>query len=93
MPKCKVPLYKKLIQLGEVLFLIGGDTSCHSQVLHSDVYSLLTMQHWRSSCFLIVNGDRHLVRELEDRLVQGRGEGEFWIIKSLDIHEMILSDQ
>ena len=68
-------MYNKLLQLGEVMFLVGGDTSCNIQVLRSDLYALVIMKHWRASCLLTVNGDRHLVRELEDRLVPGRGEG------------------
>ena len=42
---------------------------------------------------LIVSGDRQLVREIDDRLVPGHGEGDFWILKSLDIHEMIMRAQ
>ena len=45
------------------------------------------------SYLLIVNGDRNLVRELEDRLVPGHGEGDFLIINSLELHEMILRDK
>ena len=41
----------------------------------------------------IVNGDGHLVRELEDILVPGHRKGALWIIKYLEIHEMIIMDQ
>ena len=42
---------------------------------------------------LTVNGDSHFVRYLEDRIFPVHGKGDFWLIKSLDIHEIILRDQ
>ena len=41
----------------------------------------------------IVNGDGQLARDLEDRLVPGHNEVASYIIKSLELHEMFLSDQ
>ena len=64
MPKSKIQLNKELIQLGEVLFLLYGDTSCHIQGLYSDIYDLIIMQHGKVGFMLIVTGDKHLVREL-----------------------------
>ena len=42
---------------------------------------------------LTVNGDSHFVRYLEDRIFPVHGKGYFWLIKSLDIHKIILRDQ
>ena len=70
----------------EALFLLAGDSSCYGQGLSSAVYSLVSMQHGEVILLLIVNVHRHLVRDLEDRLVPGHGEGSFWILKSLEIH-------
>ena len=64
MPKSKIQLNKELIQLGEVLFLLYGDTSCHRQGLYSDIYDLVIMQNGKVGFMLIVTGDKHLVREL-----------------------------
>ena len=61
-PKFKTPLQKELLQVGEVLFLLTGDTSCHIQGLSSAVYAIVSMQHGELSCLLIVNGYCHLVR-------------------------------
>ena len=44
-------------------------------------------------CLLIVNGDWHLVRELEDIFVSSNSEGSLWLLKSLELHEMILRDE
>ena len=93
MPKFKIPLQKDILHVGKFLVLLTGELSCHIQGLHSTVYALVIMQHGKVSCILIVNGDRHLVRELEDRLVPDQGEVSFWTINSLDLHEMILRDQ
>ena len=64
MAKFIVPLQKDLLQVGEVLFLITGGTSCLIQVILSDVYDLVIMQHGRVVCMRIVNGDRHLVMDI-----------------------------
>ena len=90
MPNFKVPLKKESLQVGEVLIILNGDTSCHIKGLHSYVYAILSTQNGKVCCLLIVNDDRHLVRELDDRLVPGHGEGVFWIFKSLELHETIL---
>ena len=80
--------------MGEVLVLLTGDTSCNSQgLLRSTVYSLVGMHNEKVGCMIVVNGDRHLVRNIEDRIVLGHGEGAFWILKSLEIHEIILRAQ
>ena len=71
MPKFKVPLHKDLLQVSKVLVLLNGDTSFHSHGLCSAVYAIVSMQHGKVICLIIVNGDRHLVRELEDRLFPG----------------------
>ena len=42
---------------------------------------------------LVVNGDRHLVKEIYYIIVSGHVEEAFYIIKSLEFHEMILRDQ
>ena len=76
-----------------ILVIITDDTSCHTQGLSSSVYALVSMQHWKMSCILIVNGDRHLVRDLEDRLVPINGSGDFWFLNYFELHEMILKDQ
>ena len=47
MPKFKMPLQKKLLQVGEVMVLINGDTCCHGQGIYSDVYVILIMQKGR----------------------------------------------
>ena len=77
----------------EVLVLLSGDTSCYIQGLRSAVYYLVRMQHGKFIILLIVNVHRHIVRELEDRLVPGHGEVSICILKSLELHEMILRDQ
>ena len=79
--------------MGEVLVLLSGDTSCYSLVIHSYVYAIVIMQHGKGICLLIVNGDRHLVRDLEDRLVPINGSGDFWFLNYFELHEMILKDQ
>ena len=93
MNKFKVPLQKELIQVGKVLVILTGDTSYHYQGLRSAVYAILRMKYGSVSCILIVKGNRHLVRDLEDRLVPGHGEVALCILKSLDLHEMILRAQ
>ena len=65
MPTFKVTTHKELLQVGKVMVLLNGDTSCHIQGLLSDVNALISMQHGKVSCLLIVNGDRHLVRYIE----------------------------
>ena len=72
--------------MGEVVVLLASDRSCHSQGLHSDIYYLLIIQHGEVSCILIVNVDRHLIRDLEKRLFPCHGEGAFYILKSLELH-------
>ena len=64
MPKFKIPLHKDLLQLGEVMVILIGDTSCHGQGLRSAVYAIVSMHHGKVHCLLIFNGDMHLVREL-----------------------------
>ena len=93
MPKFKSPLQKEILQVGEVLFILTGDTYCHVQRLISSLYSILSMHHEKLGCLLIVNGDRSLVRDIEDRLVPDHIEGALWIINYLDLHEIILRDQ
>ena len=51
------------------------------------------MYHGNISCLIIVNGDRRLVRYFEDGILLGHSEGDFWILKYLDLHEMILRAQ
>ena len=51
------------------------------------------MHHGKVSFLLIVNGDRHLVRDFEDRIVPGHGEVDVWIIKYLDLYEIIMRAQ
>ena len=92
-PKSKMPLQKELLQVGEVLVLLTDDTSCHGQGICIYVYSIVIMHHGKVGCMLIVNGNMHLVRDIEDRIVPGTGEGALWILKSLDTHEMIPRDQ
>ena len=41
----------------------------------------------------IVNGDRHLVRDIEYIIIPDYSEWVFWILKSLELHEMILRNQ
>ena len=53
----------------------------------------MSIQHGKMGCILIVNGDIHLARELEYRPFPGHVKGDFWIIKSLELHEIILRDQ
>ena len=79
--------------MGQVLVLLTGDTSCYIQGLLSAIYALVRMQHGKVTFLLIVIGDRKLVRELEDVLVPGHGEGALWILNYLDIHEMIMMYQ
>ena len=51
------------------------------------------MHHGKVIFLLIVNDDRHLIREFEDRLVPGHSEGDVWLLKYLDLHEIITRDQ
>ena len=51
------------------------------------------MQNRKLVCLFIVNCDMHLVRDIEDRLVPSHSEGDFWLLKSLELHEMILRAQ
>ena len=75
MPKFKVPLQKYIIQVGEVLVLLTSHTSYHGQGIYSAVYDIVSIHHGTVGCLFIVIGDRHLSRELEERLVQVHGEG------------------
>ena len=81
-PKFKMPLQKELLQEGEILVLLAGDTSFHVQVLCSDLYTIVNMHHEKVSCMFIVNGDMPLVRDIEDRIFPDHSEGDFWILKS-----------
>ena len=51
------------------------------------------MHHGKLSFLLIVNGYRHLVREFEDRLVPGHGEGDVWLPKYLNLYLIITRAQ
>ena len=79
--------------MGEVLVPLAGDKSCNIQGLCSAVYGLLSIHHGKPSCLLIVNGDRCLVRDIEDILVPGHFGGAFFIFKPLELHEIILRYQ
>ena len=79
--------------MGEVLVLLTGDTSCDIQGLRSSENSIISIQHGKVSCMVIVSVNRHLIRYLENRLSPGHFEVAFWIIKSLGIHEIILRYQ
>ena len=57
--------------MGDVLVLINSDTSCHGQRICSYVYALVSMYHGKVVCLFIVNGDKKLVRDFENRLVPG----------------------
>ena len=50
----------------------------------------VSMHYGKVIFLIVVNGDRHLFRELEDRLILGHGGVDFLIIKDLELHEMIL---
>ena len=63
-PKLKILQKKELIQVGEVLIILTGDTYCHIQGLYSALYALRSMQNGKVSCMLILNSDRHLLRDL-----------------------------
>ena len=91
--KFKIPLYKDLLQVDEIMVLISVDTSYHIQGIRSSVYALVIMHHGKVSFIIIVNSDGHLVRELEDIRVPGHGEGALFKIKSLEIHGIILRSQ
>ena len=86
MLKFKIPLQKDILQVGEVMVILAGDTSCHRQGLRSAVYALVIMQNGKAIFLLIMNGDRNLARDIEERLVPGHGEEAFWILNYLDIH-------
>ena len=79
--------------MGEVIVFLTGDTYYNSQGISSAVYSIVNIHNGKSICLIIYNGDRHLFRELEDRLFPGQVEGAFYILKSLKLHERILKDQ
>ena len=51
------------------------------------------MQHGKVGYLLILNGYRHLVRDIEDRLFPGHGEEAFCLLKSLELREIILMDK
>ena len=88
MPKFKIALHKEIVKVGEILVLLTVDTHCHGQGLCSSVYDLVSMQHGKVVFLFIANCDRHLVRRLEEILVTVHIEGAFYIINSLDLHEM-----
>ena len=88
-----MPLQKQLLQLGYVLVILTGDTPCHGHGLYSAVYAIDLMHNVKITCLFIVNGDRHLVRNIQEKIVPGHSERAFGIIKSLDLHEIILRDQ
>ena len=75
------------------MVLLAGDIYCYNQVIFSSKYSLISMLHGKLSCLLIVNDDRHLIRELEYRIFTGHGEGAFWLLNYLELHKMILRAQ
>ena len=79
--------------MGYVLVLLTGDTSCHIQGLHSTVYYLVGIQYGKVSCMIIVNGDSQRVRDIEERFFPGHSDGAFWLLKSLEIHKIIMRDQ
>ena len=93
MTKFKVALQKELLQVDKFLVILTGDTSFHSQGIHISINDLVSMQHEKVSCILTLNGDMHLFRELDDRLYPCHGEGAFWLLQYLDLHEMIPSAQ
>ena len=70
----------------EIMVPLTGDTSCYGQGFISDLYYILSMHHWKLGFLFIVYGDRHLFREIEDRLFPGHSEGHFCIVKSLDLN-------
>ena len=90
MPKFKVPLQKDILQVGEVMV---GYTSFYIQGIQISIHDLVSMQHGKVGCLLIVNSARHLLIYLEDILVLGHGEGPFYILKYLELHKIILRDQ
>ena len=80
-------------QVDKVLVILTGDTSFRSQRIHSSVNDFVSMQHGKVSCILVVNGDMHLFRELDDSISPCHVEGAFWILYYLVFHEMIPSAQ
>ena len=93
MPKFKIALQKNLIQVDDILVLIIGDTLYHGQVLCSPVYTLVSIQYGKVSGLFIVNRYSHLVRDIEKILVPGHSELDFFNIKPLKIHAIILRYQ
>ena len=95
MPNFKILLQKEILQVGEVMVLLTGDTPCHIQGLRSAVYDLVIMLHGNGKVrfLIIVNDDMHLFIDLEYRLVPVLGEVALCLLKSLGLHEMILRDQ
>ena len=95
MPNFKIIPQNNILQVGEVLVLLTGDTPCHSHGLRSAVYDLVRMLHGNGKVrfLIIVNDDMHLFIDLEYRLVPVLGEVALCLLKSLGIHEMILRDQ
>ena len=92
-PKFKMPLQKELLRVGDILFLLTGDTLFHVQGLFSYIYDLVSIHNGKVGCLFIFNYDRHLIIELADRLVPGHSEELLLIIKSLGLHEIILRYQ
>ena len=76
-------LHKDFLQVGEVMVILAGDTSYHNKGLRSDIYTIVSIKHGKVSFMLIVNGDRHLFREIVERLLPCHGEGSLWILKTL----------
>ena len=72
------------------MVILTGDTFYHGQKLCSAVYDLVSMQHGNVGFLLILNGDIHRVRNLEAILVPGHSEEAFCLLKSLEIHGMVL---
>ena len=84
--------------LFQLLDLLGHDLHKVSPICFYDCfskgrYTLVSMHHGKVGCLIIDNCNMHMVREIEDRFVLDHGEGAFWILKSLEIHEIILRDQ
>ena len=75
------------------MVILTGDTFCNGQKLCSAVYDLVSMQHGNVGFLLILNGDIHRVRNLEAILVPGHSEEAFCLLKSLEIHDMVLRGQ
>ena len=95
MPNFKIIPQNNILQVGEVLVLLTGNTPCHSHGLRSAVYDLVRMLHGNGkvSFLLIANDDMHLVRYLDYISVPIIGKGDLCLLKCLELHEMILRNQ